>query len=34
MSAHHTVEPVENGKACEGAHNGNKLTLQLLTVIN
>ena len=29
MSARHTGKLVENGKACERAHNGNKLTLQL-----
>ena len=34
MSARDTGKPVENGKACEGAHNGNKLTLQLLTLID
>ena len=34
MSARHTDKPVENGKAFEGAHNGNKFTLQLLTLIN
>ena len=34
MSARHTGKPVENGKACEGAHNGNKLALQLLILIN
>ena len=34
MSARHTGKPVENGKACEGARNGNQLTLQLLTLMN
>ena len=32
MSARHIGKLLENGKACEGAHNGNKLTSQLLIV--
>ena len=32
MSAHHTGKPAENRKVCEGAHNQNKLALQLLTL--
>ena len=31
MSARHTGKPVKNGKAREGAHNGNKFALQLLS---
>ena len=34
MSARHIGKFVENGKACEGAHNGKKLALHLLTLMN